>query len=591
MSARHLYYSAEGLVVKGLRGAASYNTDLRVIEDTRVTYDTTHNQDNVAIISGGGAGHEPAWGGYVGHNMLAAAASGDIFASPSTKQVLSAIEAVPSSKGHILIVGNYTGDCLHFGLACEKANAMNKAPCGIVIAGDDVSVGKKGSMVGRRGLAGQVGILKIVGAASAAGGSFDDLMALSGALCKAMVSIASTIDHAHVPGRSEHAMLASDEIELGTGPHNEPGYRKLAPVPSPEEFLAMNLKYMLDETDPERGYVKRQPGDTIVLMVSNFGGMSNLEQGALVDELLNQLERDYKISPVRIYSGCIETSLNAPAFSTSILNLSAATREGIKFNIPQMIEYLDVRTSTQWEGMQGRQLTRLQQRESQFVKKAKVEEPRAVDASRDLKVDAALLEKMLRSAATAVNAKEPELTKWDTVMGDGDCGETLKTGGTSMLQALDGGLAKDGSVVKVLYELEHVVESKMGGTLGGILGIFVVSLTSALQKGIAAGKRDVELWAQAVNAALSNLQRYTAARAGDRTVMDVLIPFAAGLSKGSFATAVDDAVAAAEGTKKLTPRLGRATYVGVQEGQDLPPDPGAWGIMEALRGLYAGSKS
>lgn len=113
MSARHLFYSADGLVVKGLRGAVSYNTDLRVIEDTRVTYDTTHDQNNVAIISGGGAGHEPAWGGYVGHNLLAAAASGDIFASPSTKQVLSAIESVPSKKGHILIVGNYTGMTIH----------------------------------------------------------------------------------------------------------------------------------------------------------------------------------------------------------------------------------------------------------------------------------------------------------------------------------------------------------------------------------------------------------------------------------------------------------------------------------------------
>ena len=109
MSSRHLFYSADGLVVKGLRGAVSYNTDLKLIEDTRVVYDTSHDSNNVSIISGGGAGHEPAWGGYVGHNMLAAAASGDIFAAPSTKQVLSAIEAVPSKKGTILMVGNYTG--------------------------------------------------------------------------------------------------------------------------------------------------------------------------------------------------------------------------------------------------------------------------------------------------------------------------------------------------------------------------------------------------------------------------------------------------------------------------------------------------
>lgn len=121
MSKRHLFESPEGLVVKGLRGAISYNPNLRLIEDTRVVYDTTHHASQVSIISGGGAGHEPAWAGYVGSNMLAASASGDIFASPSTKQVLSAIESVPSSKGVILVVGNYTGAWL---LACAFSKIL-----------------------------------------------------------------------------------------------------------------------------------------------------------------------------------------------------------------------------------------------------------------------------------------------------------------------------------------------------------------------------------------------------------------------------------------------------------------------------------
>ena len=109
MSRRHLFDSSEGLVVKSLRGLISYNPALSLIESTRVVFDTTHSSSNVSIISGGGAGHEPAWPGYVGRNLLAASTSGEIFASPSTKQVLSAIEAVPSDKGTILCVGNYTG--------------------------------------------------------------------------------------------------------------------------------------------------------------------------------------------------------------------------------------------------------------------------------------------------------------------------------------------------------------------------------------------------------------------------------------------------------------------------------------------------
>lgn len=352
----------------------------------------------------------------------------------------------------------------------------------------------------------------------------------------------------------------------------------------------MNLKYMLDESDPERGYVNREAGDEIVLMISNFGGMSNLELGALTDELLTQLERDYKINPVRIYSGAIETSLNAPAFSTSILNLTAAKREGTNFSTVQMVEWLDVKTTTQWESMTGRQTTRIR-REEQYIQNSKREEPRIIDSNKDLRVDPGILEKMLRQACNNVIAAEPDLTRWDTIMGDGDCGETLKTGSTSLLAALDGGLAKRGSTVAILHEVEHIVESKMGGTLGGILGIFVVSLTTALQRGVTEGKAGVQLWAHAVGTALGNLQRYTPAKVDDRTVMDALIPFATGLqSRGSLKGAVDDAVAGAERTRTLKPRLGRATYVGIEEGKDLPPDPGAMGIMEALRGLYQGSQ-
>ncbi len=109
MSGKHLFYEPEGLVVKGLRGQVSWNPSLALIEGSRVVYDTNHSPSTVSVISGGGAGHEPAWGGYVGNNMLSAAISGDIFASPSTKQILAGIEAVPSDKGTILVVLNYTG--------------------------------------------------------------------------------------------------------------------------------------------------------------------------------------------------------------------------------------------------------------------------------------------------------------------------------------------------------------------------------------------------------------------------------------------------------------------------------------------------
>ncbi|KAJ4309213.1 hypothetical protein N0V84_011634 [Fusarium piperis] len=586
MSTRHLFDSPEGLVNKALRGIISYNTSLRLDETNRVVYDTEHHGSNVSIVSGGGSGHEPAWTGYVGKNMLAASVQGDIFASPSTKQILAAIEAVPSEEGTILVITNYTGDCLHFGLANEKAIARGHK-CRMIICGDDVSVGRRGGIVGRRGLAGQIGVLKVMGGAAGAGHSLDDVYNLGVAFSEQIVSIAATLDHCHVPGRNEHGALAVNEVELGTGPHNEPGYMKLSPAPTTPELVRKILKHCLDENDPTRGYVKFSPKDKTILLISNFGGISHLELGALVDEVLEQLVNEWGIEPSRTCAGFLETSLNAPAFSVSVINVSAAARN-CRYSVDRILDFFDTKTNTFWESMAGSQ-TRRCNRKEQVVQPPKEAEKIRNDET-DLKIDANLLEKMLRSACDAIIQAEPHLTKWDTVMGDGDCGETLKTGATSLIQALDKGLARSGSVVAVLQELEDIVESKMGGTLGGILGIFFVSLRTAVEKNshMVHSQGPIALWSEALSSALENLSRYTPAKVGDRTVMDTLIPFAEIIAKAGFVGGVEAAVQGAEATKTMKPRLGRATYVGVGDNTELPPDPGAWGAMVAIRGLQSG---
>lgn len=588
MSKRHLFDSPDGLVNKALRGIIRYNPSLSLDEANRVVFDSTYDRSKVSLISGGGSGHEPAWTGYVGKNMLTASVGGDIFASPSTKQIVAAVESVPSDNGTILVITNYTGDCLHFGLANEKANATGHN-CRTIICGDDVSVGRKGSLVGRRGLAGQIGVLKVMGGAAGAGGTLDEVYNLGVAFSEQIVSIAATLDHCHVPGRAEHGMLKENEVELGTGPHNEPGYKKLSPVPTPAQLVDQILTHCLDENDSQRAYVKFQPGDETMLLVSNFGGMSHLEMGALVDELLDQLETKWKMEPSRVCAGFLETSLNAPAFSVSIINVTAAARN-CSYSVEQIKEFFDVKTNTYWESMAGAQAVR-RTRKQQLVAAPK-EEPKTVDDSRDLKMDPVVLEAMLSNACKALVAAEPDLTKWDTVMGDGDCGETLKTGAMSLQAALDAGLAKSGSVVKVLLELEEIVESKMGGTLGGILGIFFVSLRSAVEKNIDVAKSQgaVALWGSSLLTALENLRRYTPAKVGDRTVMDTLIPFADVLGKQGFDGGVQAAVDGAESTKSMKPRLGRATYVGAgsDSSGELPPDPGAWGAMVAIMGLQTG---
>lgn len=593
MSKKHLFPSLDGLVPKALRGIVAYNPRLNLDETNRVVFDSEAPRSNVSIISGGGSGHEPAWSGYVGANMLAASVAGDVFASPSTKQILAAIEAVPSDKGSLLVITNYTGDCLHFGLAAEKTKAKGH-PCRMLICGDDVSIGKvNGSLVGRRGLAAQIGVLKILGAAGAQGASLDELYDLGIAVTGQIVSIAATLDHCHVPGRIEHGTLNDNEVEIGTGPHNEPGYKKLSPAPTPQGLVKQILTYCLDQNDPERSYVKFNPGDETALLVSNFGGMSNLELGGLVDELLQQLQSEWNIEPVRVYYGCLETSLNAPAFSVSVINLTGIGATS-NYSLEQIKGFLDVRTDTAWEAVAGAQSGAQRRPRAEQIVQPPAEQRRPVNDATDLKIEPALLEKMLRTACEAVDAAEPDLTKWDTVMGDGDCGLTLQTGARALLDAIDTKqITAKGSIVEVLTELEDIVEGKMGGTLGGILGIFFVSLRTAVEENnkLAEAEGPAAVWGMALASAIKHLRQYTPAKVGDRTVMDTLIPFATAMEEGkSFEASVAAAVEGSEGTKKLRAKLGRATYVGVgADNKELPPDPGAWGAMVAIQGLYSGS--
>lgn len=160
MSTKHYFPStaANTLVPRALRALVSANPHLTLNELERVVADAHNDPAAVSVIGGGGSGHEPAWSGFVGEGLLSAAACGDIFASPSTKQILAAMHLAPSAQGTILLITNYTGDRLHFGLAAERAKAAGLcAKVAVLPATDDVSIGRSQSnSVGRRGMPGHI---------------------------------------------------------------------------------------------------------------------------------------------------------------------------------------------------------------------------------------------------------------------------------------------------------------------------------------------------------------------------------------------------------------------------------------------------
>ncbi len=267
----------------------------------KVLYDATHDPKKVSILAGGGAGHEPGHAGVVGKGMLAAAVSGEIFASPSTAQICTGVDLAPSDAGYVFVVNNYTGDCLNFGLAAEKTRAAkalgdskSNVEVEIVNISDDVAVGRnRGGLVGRRGLGINIFTCKALGAASEKGLDVKSVAKIGREIVAHTVTIGTSLDHCHVPGRPKKAeewgALAENACEIGMGIHNEPGVKHLEQTPEPDVLIKEMLNYMLNQDDKDRAYVKFDKEDAPIVFVNNLGGVSQLEMGALVDEALTQL--------------------------------------------------------------------------------------------------------------------------------------------------------------------------------------------------------------------------------------------------------------------------------------------------------------
>lgn len=202
-----------------------------------------------------------------------------------------------------------------------------------------------------------------------------------------------------------------------------------------------------------------------------------------------------------------------------------------------------------------------------------------------------LLDAVLRRGCETAIAAEPRLTEWDMVMGDGDCGEAVKGVSEAIVALLDRSkIAEEGSVFKALFSIIDAVDD-MGGTLGAIFGIFLSSFASELQAAKSKDGMSAELYSGALVSAAESLKTYTSAREGDRTVMDVLLPFVQSFAQSQdFSAAVMVAEEKAEGSRDLKPKLGRATYVSEDQHQRLP-DPGAYALYEMLRGMQLGMRT
>lgn len=582
LTAKHFLNDPSHLVLFALHAVTLTNPTTALDRTNKVLYlrpDACSPQ--VSVLSGGGSGHEPSFAAFVGPGLLSGAVAGTIFASPNADQVRAALlDRIETSKGVLVVVMNYTGDVLNFGMAVEKAKAAG-LEVEMLVMGDDAGVGKEqGGKVGRRGIAGTVLVHKIAGALAATGASLKDVHKVASSAAENIVSIGSSLSHVHVPGRDagEADELGKEEVEIGMGIHNEPGSEKKA-CELPELVKTM-LRYMLDQTDKDRAFLSVTSSDETVLLVNNLGGVSVLEMGGITSEVVAQLSKDYGIKPVRIISGTFMTSLNGLGFSISILKLQ---NTGLKQSI---LELLDAPAECSgWSAaIKSSTWSKPPTKTREDSKSAGVENRPA-----DLEIDPQLANKALRHALEKLIAAEADITKYDTVVGDGDCGTGLKRGAEGIIAELSA-VQDQKDAALYLDKITGVVENTMDGTSGALYAIFLNALAHGLrtQGSNGAKKADPQTWAKALDVAMESMGKYTPARPGDRTLVDALAPFIEQLGQsGDVSKAAQAADDGAKKTKGMKASLGRTVYIG-GSGYEEVPDPGAYGLAIFLQGLAEG---
>ena len=511
----------------------------------------------VAVISGGGSGHEPAHAGYVGPGLLAAAIAGDVFTSPSVDAVLAGIRAAAGPAGAVLVVKNYTGDRLNFGLAAELARAQG-IPVEVVVVADDVALVDTVPRDRRRGIAGTVLIHKIAGAAAASGLGVVEAAALARAAAGDLGTMGVALGACTVPAVGRPGFdLDPTEIELGLGIHGEQGVERTVLLPA-DAVVERLLGSILADLELPRGA-------SVALLVNGLGGTTSMELAIVARHAVAVL-RGRGLQVERAWTGDFLTALEMPGCSLSVLKLDRAR-----------LALLDVPAdSSAWRA--GSRLAAQRKVVPAAILPALPEKPAGPYTQR--------LRTAALAVASALEAAEPLLTDLDSKAGDGDLGHSM-TRGADAIRALGEGAWADPPTALT------GIGDALRRAIGGSSGPFCATALLRAARTLPAMPTPAD-WAKGFRAGVEALAELGGAKRGDRTMLDALLPatdaFEASLARGEGAfLALQASAAAAEAgaaaTAAMRPRLGRASYLG--ERAIGIEDGGARAVAIWLRALAA----
>jgi ATP-dependent dihydroxyacetone kinase len=474
---------------------------------TRANWD----RSKVALVSGGGSGHEPSHAGLVGAGMLTAAVCGEVFASPSVDAVLAGILAVTGPAGCLLIVKNYTGDRLNFGLAAERARARG-LKVSMVVVGDDVALP---DLPQPRGLAGTLFVHKIAGALAEGGADLAAVTAAAQRITKNVASIGMSLDTCTVPGAEKEDRIPIGKAELGLGIHGEPGVTMVDFIDAQQAAGLVADRLAPHMTDGPHA-----------LLINNLGGVTPLEMSILANELLkSNIAGQVALT---IGPAALMTSLDMRGFSVSVLPLVAGDEDALRAPVGP----------SAWPG-------------AVLVEPAKLA-PLPDGRTPTLPNPSAHPERrafLLRCCETLI-AAEGYLNALDAKSGDGDTGSTLAGAARALVGAVDRLPLAD------LPELYRAIGIELSQTMGGSSGVLLSIFFSAAGDGPKG-----ETINEALTRGLDRIRQVGGAEEGDRTMIDALAPALAALPNG-LNEAAKAARSGADATASITKaKAGRAAYV------------------------------
>ncbi|AWC84660.1 MULTISPECIES: glycerone kinase [Enterobacter] len=510
----------------------------------RVVARSDWDKSRVAVISGGGSGHEPAHAGFVGKGMLTAAVCGDLFASPSVDAVLNAIVAVTGDRGCLLIVKNYTGDRLNFGLAAEKAKRYG-LKVEMVIVADDIALPDNKQP---RGIAGTALVHKIAGYAAEHGKSLTEVRDIAQQACDNLWSLGVAMQTCNLPGSDdEEGRIKQGHVELGLGIHGEPGASVVD---------TQNSKAIIDTlVEP----LKAQAGNgRFAVLINNLGGVSALEMALLTKELAHSALKEniaYLIGPAPLVS-----ALDMKGFSLTLLKLNDLFEKALH----EEVETLGWQKPVAFAPLRVQEHSAIHDR----VEYTASDNPRVAE--------------IVSTVTQTLIQLENRLNALDAKVGDGDTGSTFAQGARDIAQRLEKKQLPLNDVSTLLLLVGERLATVMGGSSGVLMSIFFTAAGQTLHDG--------QPLPEALLSGLAQMKQYGGADLGDRTLIDALQPALEALQKGDLQAAAQAANAGAEATANMVKAgAGRSSYVN-KENLEGVTDPGAVAVAEVFKAMTAAKR-